>query len=109
MDHGQLSMVVDKFQWVFSASLLNACMESFESMFRLQTSMRGRVLFSSSVAASFPFCVLRMARTILESWWPRRTRTHSRPKSLLLLVMIVVCPARVRSLGGLRHDQELGI
>src|SRR5881296_2157855 len=25
MDHGQLSMVVDKFQWVFSASLLNAC------------------------------------------------------------------------------------
>src|SRR5438128_9328934 len=24
MDHGQLSMVVDKFQWVFSASLLNA-------------------------------------------------------------------------------------
>jgi Transposase DDE domain len=25
MDHRQLSMVVDKFQWVFSASLLNAC------------------------------------------------------------------------------------
>ncbi len=25
MDHGQLSMVVDKFQWVFSESLLNAC------------------------------------------------------------------------------------
>jgi hypothetical protein len=25
MDHGQLSMVADKFQWVFSASLLNAC------------------------------------------------------------------------------------
>src|SRR5712691_11096093 len=25
MDHGHLSMVVDKFQWVFSASLLNAC------------------------------------------------------------------------------------
>src|SRR2546427_102756 len=25
MDHGQLSMVVDKFQWVFSASRLNAC------------------------------------------------------------------------------------
>ena len=25
MDHRQLSMVADKFQWVFSASLLNAC------------------------------------------------------------------------------------
>ncbi len=25
MDHGQLSMVADKFQWVFSAPLLNAC------------------------------------------------------------------------------------
>src|SRR6266849_10783663 len=25
MDHRQLSMVVDKFQWVFSESLLNAC------------------------------------------------------------------------------------
>jgi Transposase DDE domain len=25
MDHGQLSMVADKFQWVFSESLLNAC------------------------------------------------------------------------------------
>ena len=25
MDHGQLSMVVDKCQWVFSAALLNAC------------------------------------------------------------------------------------
>jgi hypothetical protein len=25
MDHGQLSMVVDKFQWVFAESLLNAC------------------------------------------------------------------------------------
>src|SRR3989454_7716282 len=25
MDHGHLSMVVDKFQWVFSASRLNAC------------------------------------------------------------------------------------
>ena len=25
MDHGQLSMVVDKFQWVFSEALLNAC------------------------------------------------------------------------------------
>jgi hypothetical protein len=25
MDHGQLSMAADKFQWVFSASLLNAC------------------------------------------------------------------------------------
>ena len=25
MDHGHLSMVADKFQWVFSASRLNAC------------------------------------------------------------------------------------
>ena len=25
MDHGQLRMVADKFQWVFSESLLNAC------------------------------------------------------------------------------------
>ena len=25
MDHGQLSMVADKFQWVFAESLLNAC------------------------------------------------------------------------------------
>jgi len=25
MDHGQLSMVADKFQWVLSESLLNAC------------------------------------------------------------------------------------
>src|SRR6266699_5667748 len=25
MDHGQLSMVADKFQWVFSETLLNAC------------------------------------------------------------------------------------
>ena len=25
MDHGQLSMVADKFQWVFSQELLNAC------------------------------------------------------------------------------------
>ena len=25
MDHGQLNMVADKFQWVFSESLLNAC------------------------------------------------------------------------------------
>src|SRR5215510_14580411 len=25
MDHGQLSMVADKFQWVFADSLLNAC------------------------------------------------------------------------------------
>ena len=25
MDHGQLSMVADKCQWVFSESLLNAC------------------------------------------------------------------------------------
>ena len=24
MDHGQLSMIADKFQWVFSESLLNA-------------------------------------------------------------------------------------
>jgi len=25
MDHGQLSMVADKFQWVFAEPLLNAC------------------------------------------------------------------------------------
>jgi len=25
MDHGHLSMVADKFQWVFSEALLNAC------------------------------------------------------------------------------------
>ena len=25
MDHGQLSMVAEKFQWVFSEALLNAC------------------------------------------------------------------------------------
>ena len=25
MDHGQLSMIADQFQWVFSESLLNAC------------------------------------------------------------------------------------
>ena len=25
MDHGQLTMVADKFQWVFSEELLNAC------------------------------------------------------------------------------------
>src|SRR2546430_6430366 len=25
MDHGQVSMVADKFQWVFSEALLNAC------------------------------------------------------------------------------------
>ena len=25
MDHGQLTMVADKFQWVFSEALLNAC------------------------------------------------------------------------------------
>jgi hypothetical protein len=25
MDHGQLTMVADKFQWVFSAVLRNAC------------------------------------------------------------------------------------
>jgi len=25
MDHGQLSLVADKFQWVFSEALLNAC------------------------------------------------------------------------------------
>ena len=25
MDHGQLSMVADKFQWVFSEPLLNTC------------------------------------------------------------------------------------
>src|SRR5438105_2246795 len=25
MDHGQLSMVADKFQWVFSEALLNGC------------------------------------------------------------------------------------
>jgi hypothetical protein len=25
MDHRQLSMVADKFQWVFSEALLNAC------------------------------------------------------------------------------------
>ena len=25
MDHGQLTMVADKFQWVFSEPLLNAC------------------------------------------------------------------------------------
>ena len=25
MDHGQLRMVADKFQWVFSEALLNAC------------------------------------------------------------------------------------
>jgi hypothetical protein len=25
MDHGQLSMIADKFQWVFAESLLNAC------------------------------------------------------------------------------------
>jgi len=25
MDHGQLSTVADKFQWVFSEALLNAC------------------------------------------------------------------------------------
>jgi hypothetical protein len=25
MDHGQLSMIADKFQWVFSEALLNAC------------------------------------------------------------------------------------
>ena len=25
MDHGQLGMVADKFQWVFSEALLNAC------------------------------------------------------------------------------------
>ena len=25
MDHGQLTMIADKCQWVFSESLLNAC------------------------------------------------------------------------------------
>jgi hypothetical protein len=25
MDHGQFSMVADKFQWVFAEALLNAC------------------------------------------------------------------------------------
>jgi hypothetical protein len=29
MDHGQLSMVADKFQWVFSEALLNAALVPF--------------------------------------------------------------------------------
>ena len=37
MDHGQLSMVADKFQWVFSESLLNACGKDAKFCRRMRT------------------------------------------------------------------------
>jgi Transposase DDE domain len=37
MDHGQLSMIADKFQWVFSASLLNACGTDVKFCRRMRT------------------------------------------------------------------------
>jgi hypothetical protein len=37
MDHGQLSMVADKFQWVFSEALLNACGTDAKFCRRLRT------------------------------------------------------------------------
>ena len=37
MDHGQLSMVADKFQWVFSESLLNACGTDVKFCRRMRT------------------------------------------------------------------------
>src|SRR5439155_4472875 len=37
MDHGQLSMVADKFQWVFSEARLNACGKEVKSCRRQRT------------------------------------------------------------------------
>ncbi len=37
MDHGQLSMVADKFQWVFSEALLNACGKEVKFCWRQRT------------------------------------------------------------------------
>jgi hypothetical protein len=37
MDHGQLSMVADKFQWVFSEALLNACGKDAKFCRRMRT------------------------------------------------------------------------
>src|SRR5215510_5239653 len=37
MDHGQLSMVADKFQWVFSEALLNACGTAAKFCRRMRT------------------------------------------------------------------------
>jgi Transposase DDE domain len=37
MDHGQLSMIADKFQWVFSESLLNACGKDAKFCRRMRT------------------------------------------------------------------------
>ncbi len=37
MDHGQLSMIADKFQWVFSESLLNACGTDVKFCRRMRT------------------------------------------------------------------------
>jgi len=55
MDHGQLSMVADKFQWVFSEPLLNACgtEEKFCRRQRIITPFRlGRAL--TATCASQP-------------------------------------------------------
>src|SRR3989454_11539523 len=43
MDHGQLSMAADKFQWVFSESLLNACGKEVKFCRRQRTLTQFRV------------------------------------------------------------------
>ena len=58
MDHGQLSMVADKFQWVFSEALLNACGK--ETRF----CRRERIIT--------PFRLGWL-------WWPPRQATRSTP------------------------------
>src|SRR5467141_467880 len=46
MDHGQLSMVADKFQWVFSEALLNACGKEVKFCRRQRTITPFRLGFS---------------------------------------------------------------
>ena len=61
MDHGQLSMVADKFQWVFSEALLNSCGKA------LQFCRRQRVItpFRLGLALTAP-CASQRVETIAD-------------------------------------------
>ena len=71
MDHGQLSMVVDKFQWVFSESLLNACGKD------VKFCRRQRVItpFRLGLALTAT-CASQRVETIADFPFGQKTQTH---------------------------------
>jgi len=98
MDHGQLSMVADKFQWVFAEPLLNAC--STEAKFCHRPRIITPFLFMRLSTGFDALFLMRLKHQRNNGWYSRTSRLKghtgnprllARPASTPMLVIKGAC------------------